>query len=832
MRAVVGACAQLWRPMRREVPRESQTAHRARTSRAQGRLIARLLVPLALAGAVSGAGVGAATMVAARKSANEQMVEQAATVARLVDGALERRHGAAGVREVRAISQASGASVRLIRSRNGRPAVHPKGTSSYSFRLTASHRRSPQVVVITLSDAPVVAAGQRALYWSLGAIFAAAVLLLVLARRLVRGQILRPLRALGDRIRGVGDAGGAASAPIGGAVELAGLVDDVDGIAASMTELASQAATDPLTGTANRRAFDAALMLELGRARRSGSSLALVIFDFDGFKAINDRHGHSAGDDLLKEVTEKLLAHLRATDMLARVGGDEFALLLPDMRPERAHEAVERMRRGATVTVDDVELTWCAGVACYPAHAEDAKTLYECADGALYAAKETGDGCSVLFDPAHVSVSRTQGERAEIAAILEREDSITPVYQPIVSLATGKVSGYEALARFPTPPDRRPDDWFALAHRVGLGAQLEARAVERALASPDRPDGTYLSFNLSPSAIASPHVLAVLPEDLNGLVIEITEHERVTDEGEFHQQLAPLRARGARIAVDDAGAGYAGLQQVMRVHPDIIKLDRSLVADVDSDPAKAALIDAFVRFARGTGAVVCAEGIETAGELRVVADLDVTYGQGFGLARPAAPWARPSPWVSSTLSRSGLRSTAAVEGQEETGETRLAQACAALARAGSIDELPKVEALLAAELGADDVCLLRFVPGEDSALEAVSQRRWLGYGTQLRERHYFTLANVMASGDSVQVIDGDAANDGGELALLRRAGGRAMLLAPVIAGGRPLGVLMLVRQDDRRWARAEVGRARVLAFGLAPLLAQQPAVAPAAAAAG
>ena len=430
-----------------------------------------------------------------------------------------------------------------------------------------------------------------------------------------------------------------------------------------------------------------------------------------------------------------------------------------------------------------------------------------------------------MFDPKTVSTSRTQGERAEIAALLDRPDSITPVFQPIVSLSTGRVSGYEALARFPVPPDRRPDEWFALAHRVGLGATLEARAVAAALAAPNRPHGAYLSFNLSPSAIGSPEVTAVLPEDLTGLVIEITEHERVSDELELRELLAPLRERGARIAVDDAGAGYAGLQQVMRIHPDIIKLDRSLVAEVDTDPAKQALIDAFARFARGTGAVVCAEGIETAGELRAVADLDVTYGQGFGLGKPQAPWASTSSWVSATLSRRGLRSLAPEEGGEGADEGRLAQLTARLAHATSLGELPEVEQAIAAELEADEVCLLRCVDGGE-ALEVVSQRRWLGFGTRLKARNYATIRNVLSTGDAVHVLDGDAGADGSELALLRRAGASAMLLAPVVSGGRRLGVLMLFRSGDRRFSRAEVSRARVVGYGLAPMM-DAPVAAPA-----
>jgi diguanylate cyclase (GGDEF)-like protein len=616
------------------------------------------------------------------------------------------------------------------------------------------------------------------------------------------------------------DFGAPGGPEVNGARELATLGDGVDGLADTVAKLASQAATDPLTGAANRRAFDSALGLELARAKRHESSLALVVFDFDGFKEINDRYGHSVGDDLLRQVAERLQAQLRMTDVLARVGGDEFALILPDMRPERAREVVERARAAATVTVDHEELTWCAGVACYPAHAEDPRTLYECADGALYVAKASGAGCTRQYDPKVVAVSRTQGERAEIAALLDRADAITPVFQPIVSLSTGRVAGYEALTRFPSPPDRRPDEWFALAQRVGLGPQLEARAVAAALATPGRPEGTYLSFNLSPSALASPDVVAILPADLAGLVIEITEHERVADEDTLRRTLVPLRERGARIAVDDAGAGYAGLQQVMRIQPDIIKLDRSLVAEVDSDPAKAALIDAFVRFAQSTGAVVCAEGIETPAELGAVADLDVTYGQGFGLARPSAPWAEMSPWVAATLSRRSLRSHA--ESGDDGGDHRLAQLTARLAQAASPAELPDAERAIAAELDADDVCLVRCVDGGE-AFEAVSQRRWFGFGTRMRAANYGTMRNVLATGEAVHVLDGDPGADGGELALLRRAEAATMLLAPVVSGGHPLGVMLLFRTGDRRWTRAEVSRARIVGFAIAPLLDAVPA---------
>src|SRR3954451_17808220 len=157
---------------------------------------------------------------------------------------------------------------------------------------------------------------------------------------------------------------------------------------------------------------------------------------------------------------------------------------------------------------------------------------------------------------------------------MDDPDGLTPVFQPLVALATGQVSGYEALTRFKQPPKRFPDQWFNLAARVGMGGALEAHAVKKALDVPNRPPGTYLSLNLSPSTLRAPEVQAVLPDDLTGLVIEVTEHELAADDTALAEDLAAIRARGARIAVDDAGAGYAGLQQLMRVAPDLIKLDR------------------------------------------------------------------------------------------------------------------------------------------------------------------------------------------------------------------------------------------------------------------
>ena len=151
-------------------------------------------------------------------------------------------------------------------------------------------------------------------------------------------------------------------------------------------------------------------------------------------------------------------------------------------------------------------------------------------------------------------------QRDEIAAVLGQE-AIRCVFQPVIELATGRPAGYEALARIDMGRQRGPDEWFAQAHRVGLGQQLEALALRTALETPGRPEGTFLALNVSPRALLTAPVRAVLPDDLTGIVIELTEHELFGAEGELEAELAALRARGARVALDDAGAGYAGLQQ-------------------------------------------------------------------------------------------------------------------------------------------------------------------------------------------------------------------------------------------------------------------------------
>ncbi len=239
--------------------------------------------------------------------------------------------------------------------------------------------------------------------------------------------------------------------------------------------------------------------------------------------------------------------------------------------------------------------------------------------------------------------NRVLAERA-IASSRERLGSVIDgrqmgiVYQPIVDLADGSLLGVEALARFPSAPERGPDLWFEEAHLVARGAELELLAIELAGARLGLlPPHAYLALNVSPATILGGSLaarLAGLP--LARVVLEITEHAPIGEYAALAAALAPLRAAGLRLAIDDAGSGYASLRHILQLQPDIIKLDRSLIRDIDCDAGRRALAAALTGFAKATACRVVAEGIETPAELETLRALGVDAGQGWLLGRPAA----------------------------------------------------------------------------------------------------------------------------------------------------------------------------------------------------
>jgi EAL domain-containing protein (putative c-di-GMP-specific phosphodiesterase class I) len=232
-----------------------------------------------------------------------------------------------------------------------------------------------------------------------------------------------------------------------------------------------------------------------------------------------------------------------------------------------------------------------------------------------------------------------RARRDRIVAVTEAAiaGAVDLVLQPICDLKTRAVAGYEVLSRFRGEPRRAPDLWFAEAAEVGLGEALESAVLRAALAQIGRlPAGVYLSVNASPSMVTGGvFAAAAAGTDLKRIVLEVTEQAMVADHDRMAFALDGLREAGLRVAVDDAGAGYSGLQQILRLKPDIIKLDMSLTRDVDRDAARASLAQALTLFAGRTRAAIVAEGIEREEELAVLRNLGVSHGQGWLLGRPA-----------------------------------------------------------------------------------------------------------------------------------------------------------------------------------------------------
>jgi EAL domain-containing protein (putative c-di-GMP-specific phosphodiesterase class I) len=225
--------------------------------------------------------------------------------------------------------------------------------------------------------------------------------------------------------------------------------------------------------------------------------------------------------------------------------------------------------------------------------------------------------------------------RDRIRGVIEAED-FEMAFQPIVELESNRTVGVEALARFRSALDQSPDRWFHEAAQVGVGLELELATLRSSLAALDRiPEHMYLAVNVSPETLVSPQLVRLCAQcDARRVVLEITEHSLVEDYGALSERAASLRRIGIRLAIDDAGAGFASLRHVLKLCPDLIKIDRSITRDIDTQLRHQSLASAMLTFAQGTSAFVVAEGIETANELSTLKQLGIPYGQGYYLGHP------------------------------------------------------------------------------------------------------------------------------------------------------------------------------------------------------
>ncbi|WP_344363189.1 sensor domain-containing phosphodiesterase [Arthrobacter humicola] len=259
-------------------------------------------------------------------------------------------------------------------------------------------------------------------------------------------------------------------------------------------------------------------------------------------------------------------------------------------------------------------------------------------------------GFEGIARPRDVSTAQSPAN-PEITARLDRlfaTRALITAFQPISHLGTGEIVGAEALTRFVSSPFRSPDQWFAEADSIGRGLELEFLALETAmLAAADLPAHVYIAVNLSPSACLDPRLSDIVRNSglkPGRIVVELTERSAVADYARLAAALAPLRSAGLRIAIDDVGAGFSSMRHILRLGPELIKLDRTIVAGIDNSPKQRALCAAMVSFSSQIGARLVAEGIETHAELATVAELGLNTGQGYLLGRPSVLPADWSHW--------------------------------------------------------------------------------------------------------------------------------------------------------------------------------------------
>ncbi len=420
-----------------------------------------------------------------------------------------------------------------------------------------------------------------------------------------------------------------------------------------------QSDTDPLSGFLEQRPF-ASHVAGMTQAASSERPAILIAVDLDGFGKWNAQHGYGAGDRLLVDLAARLERSGLVEGAWSRLSGDRFAWVGIGREPGCGRALAQMVH--SIASANEGGLPARAAFVVLPDDAENAVNALAAAEEGLAAAKAGGREI-VAFDRGRLDgLDYAEGYTASLAQrrqvitdLLGAPETIATVFQPIVSLADGRTVGYESLSRFRAEPQRGPDRWIAEAHAVGLGLEIEVECVRRACRLRSTiPSGAYLSVNMSPDAILAPEMEAALgTESLEGLVIEITEHDAVSDYARLAARLADYRGRGAKVAIDDAGAGHASMRHVTQLSPDYIKIDRSLIHDVHLDYAKRALVRSMVTLEKDLGASVVAEGIESTEELRTLRELGVPLGQGYLLARPHRE-ATPAPWSTALLDLADL----------------------------------------------------------------------------------------------------------------------------------------------------------------------------------
>ncbi len=407
--------------------------------------------------------------------------------------------------------------------------------------------------------------------------------------------------------------------------------------------------TDSLTGLPNRRNFFAELERAIAAARRENRRLSLCILDLDGFKQINDVHGHRIGDRLLVEVAERLRTHIDPHTFLGRLGGDEFVMFSDQLLDDQAINDAELKITALfdapfEISNVTVRIGCSIGYALFPDAAKTAEDLFERADYALHFGKAGGRGRVVRFSAEHEATIREAGQLDQALVNADLEKELWIAYQPIVCVTTGRTVSFEALARWRSPElgDVPPMTFIVAAERSGIISQLTPMLLRKALeGAASWSENVRISFNLSALDIGSTlsvlKLIAVVQQSgirPSRIDFEITETSVMRNLTQATQAVNALRALGARISLDDFGTGYSSLSCIHDLPLDKVKIDRSFISRIDSDPAARLILKTMLGMCSDLGHDCIVEGVETDDQIAFLRKEGCRFMQGYAFARP------------------------------------------------------------------------------------------------------------------------------------------------------------------------------------------------------
>jgi len=425
-------------------------------------------------------------------------------------------------------------------------------------------------------------------------------------------------------------------------------------------DLLNQAARiDPVTGFFNRHALSGALGRAVQGCLENNRECAVLFLDLDKFKRVNDSFGHATGDDLLRQTAQRLFAVLGPNDLLARFGGDEFIVVIPDLAPGTGEAAARRCAEHIIAKLSPrfqlshhaIGVSASIGVACYPQHGTDADMLIRNADIAMYEAKKAGRGELRFF---HDSMNAAAKNALVIDGALRgaiENNEFRLVYQAIVDARTGRLTKVEALIRWHNaqlgnvPPDRFIPVAEDNGMVVAVGSWVLDEACRQMAQWRDGPLGAITtSINVSAWQLADPGFVALVQQALarhglqpRQLELELTERVLIDDGGHVHSVIDRLRELGVSVSLDDFGTGYSSLSYLTQFHLNTLKIDRAFVMDIEHSERSNSLVHAIIAMGHSLGLKLVAEGVETAGQAAILEQMGCHYLQGYHISRPIPP---------------------------------------------------------------------------------------------------------------------------------------------------------------------------------------------------